>query len=57
MEEETVKEIRGIRQELEEAKLCLDNGNPEVMAMICAIMAHLHEKEEFLYICVKVCCV
>lgn len=57
MEEETVKQIRGIRQELVEAKLSLDNGNPEVMAMICAIMAHLHEKEEFLYICVKVCCV
>ncbi|KAK3895395.1 hypothetical protein Pcinc_000851 [Petrolisthes cinctipes] len=30
-----------------------DNGQAEVKAIICAILAHLHDKEEFLYVCVK----
>ncbi|KAK3879148.1 hypothetical protein Pcinc_016262 [Petrolisthes cinctipes] len=53
MNEQPNKQIKKIREELIEAKLCSDNGQAEVKAIICAILAHLHDKEEFLYVCVK----
>lgn len=54
IEEEPNLNIRRIQQELVQAKGSVDNGNAEVAAMICAAMSYLNEKEDFLYVCVKV---
>lgn len=54
MEEEVSKNVRKIQQEFLKASSSVDNSNSEVAAMVCAVLSYLQEKEEFLYICVKV---
>lgn len=54
MEEEPSKNVRKIQQEFLKASSSVDNSNSEVAAMVCAVLSYLQEKEEFLYICVKV---
>ena len=54
MKSEQDEHIRKIHEELVEARCIVGNKTPEVPAMICAVMSHFGDKEEFLYITVEV---